>query len=241
MKTIVHEMRNQLAVAVANIEAFIDGKLEPSPRRLRAVLQALSELDVLLNDVDRLQPEPMPSRPRIVDICAVITNEVLAIEGAAAEKQVRLSVHQCPRTHAECRSFTGDPVRIGQVVKNLLLNAIRYTVPGGMVAVDCHREPESFAFSVSNDGPGIDAADLPHLFEPGYRAAATAHVAGSGMGLTIAQRIVEAHGGTVSVASRKGEGATFTVRLPDTTSTAACSACLTQVPLILTAPAVPSR
>ena len=85
MKRVVHEMRNQLAVAVANIEAFIDGKLEPTPRRLGAVLQALHELDALIDDVGGPAAVRMDNDPRVVDICAIITNEILAIEAATAE------------------------------------------------------------------------------------------------------------------------------------------------------------
>ena len=215
MKRVAHEMRNQLAVAVANIEAFIDGKLEPTPRRLGAVLQALHELDALIDDVGGPAAVRMDNDPRVVDICAIITNEILAIEAATAEKRLTFSVDQCPATHAACRSFAVDPVRIGQVLKNLLLNAVRYTPAGGEVAVECRRDGGHFVFSVANDGPGIAPADLPHVFEAGYRVAAGEFVPGSGMGLTVARQMVEAHGGTISVESIPNERTTFTVRLPD--------------------------
>ena len=230
MKTVIHEMRNQLAVAVANIEAFIDGKLEPTPQRLRAVQQALNELDVLLNDVQTQQTVPMSSEPRIVDICGIISNELLAIEAAAGEKGVGITVHQCPRTHPECRLFLGDPIRIGQLVKNLLLNAIRYTPTGGAISVDCYRESRAFAFSVQNEGSGISAVDLPHIFESGYRGSTGPTTLGSGMGLTVAKQIVDAHNGTITVDSIEGHGATFTVRLPDTASP--CATCATHVRLV---------
>jgi two-component system sensor histidine kinase BaeS len=215
MKTVLHEIRNQLAVAVANIEAFIDGKLEPTPRRLGAVLQALHELDALLDDVGARVPATMPTEPRIVDICSIISNEVLAIEATTAEREITFSVRQCPVTHQGCRAFSGDPLRIGQVVKNLLLNAVKYAPRGGHVVVDCHREPEHFAFSIANDGPGISAEDLPHVFEPGFRARGETS-AGSGLGLAVVRRLVESHGGTIQAESRPGEWTTFTVRLPDT-------------------------
>lgn len=134
-------------------------------------------------------------------------------------------VHQCPRTHAACRSFSGDPIRIGQVVKNLLLNAIRYTPRGGTVTIDCHRDADHLALVVANEGPGIAAKDLPHIFEPQFRGSATAHEPRTGMGLTVAKRIVEDHGGTIEVHSTEGQGAIITVSLPDATSASACSEC----------------
>jgi len=85
MKRVVHEMRNQLAVAVANIEAFMDGKLEPTPRRLAAVLQALRELDALIDDLGTPAAVRMENEPRVVDICTIVTNEILAIEASTGK------------------------------------------------------------------------------------------------------------------------------------------------------------
>ncbi|MDQ2857128.1 MAG: HAMP domain-containing histidine kinase [Candidatus Eremiobacteraeota bacterium] len=215
MRTVIHEMRNQLAVAVANIEAFIDGKLEPTPKRLRAVQQALGELNVLLDDVQAAQSAAMSSAPQIVDICKIIANEVLAIEAIADAKALSFTVHQCHRTQPECETFFGDPNRIGQLVKNLLLNAVRYTPSGGGIVIDCFREPGTLALRVANDGPGILPADLPHIFKPGYRGSAKQDIVGTGMGLAVAKQIVEAHRGTITADSVEGLGASFTARFPD--------------------------
>jgi signal transduction histidine kinase len=215
MRTVIHEMRNQLAVAVANIEAFIDGKLEPTPGRLRAVLQALGELEVLTNDLRAESPPyPMLSDRQSVNICTIITNEILAIEATALEKGVTVVVHRCPRTRAACRSFS-DPQRIGQAVKNLLLNAVRYTPPGGTVTIDCYREAAGFGFAITNSGSAIATDDLARIFEPAYRGSGNGSAPGSGMGLTVAKRLIEDHGGTISVANSESRGVTFTVRLPD--------------------------
>ena len=215
MRTVIHEMRNQLAIAVANVEAFIDGKLELTPRRLQAVLQALGEVDVLINDLrSEAPPLKMTSEPRPMNVCKIISNEVLAVEATANARGVALNVDQCPQTHARCHAFSGDPGRISQVVTNLLLNAVHYTPPRGTISVDCHRESENLTFRVANDGAGISAIDRERIFEPGFRCAASAASPGSGMGLTVARNIVTDHGGTIDVESSDGRGAVFTVRLP---------------------------
>jgi signal transduction histidine kinase len=206
-------MRNHLAIAVANIEAFIDGKLEPTPGRLAAVLQALQELDVLMNDIG---PEERPARSelRTIDLCELLQSDLTSIEAAAEEKGIRLECRRCEQSHDDCREFKGDPVRIGQIVKNVLLNAIHYTPSGKLVSVDCSRGAGELRFSVSDQGPGVPPPEQERIFEAGYRGSASAGTNGSGLGLSIARQLAEEHGGTVEVHSDGRAGTTFTVRLP---------------------------
>lgn len=140
MKTGTHEIRHHLAVAVATIEAFIDGKLEPTPRRLRTILQALGAIDLVVDAVNHRTLETLPATPQIVDLCTIVTDAVVAIEAATAKAAV------LGPNETEC-------LRIGPAVNDLLLNAIRYATPGTAVSVDCHRQPDSFTFSVSNSCP----------------------------------------------------------------------------------------
>lgn len=216
MRTVVHEMRNQLAVAIANLEAFVDGKLAPTPNRLSAVLQALNELDVLINDLRESDESPadLASAMRTVDVCNVISNEVLAMEAQAAAKGIAFGISRCTHTHAACGSFECDPVRVGEVVNNLVANAIRYTPPGGAVHVDCHREPGVLALRVSDTGAGIRPSERERVFEPVYRGSASTGSKGSGMGLTVVREIVDTHGGTVEIEGRPEGGTTFVVHLP---------------------------
>ncbi|HMD01590.1 MAG TPA: HAMP domain-containing sensor histidine kinase [Candidatus Baltobacteraceae bacterium] len=219
MRTVVHEMRNHLAVAVANIEAIMDGRLPPTQARLSAILQALNELDVLIGDLRLHAIEQAPSELRPIDICSLIANEATAMEATAQDRGISFSVERCDVAHPACHAFLADPVRVGQIVKNVVLNAIRYSKPGGNIAVVCHRGPGQLVFSVSDDGPGIEPAEIGRIFEPGFRgSAATAGSAGSGLGLTVVRSLVEEHGGSVEVASAPGKGATFTIRLPGTIS-----------------------
>ncbi len=109
-----------------------------------------------------------------------------------------------------------DPPRMGQVVGNLIGNAIKFTPRGGSINVEMVPTADGATISVTDTGIGIDPAELPHIFERFYRGSRSneARGSGSGLGLAIVQSIVEMHGGRVGVESRIGEGSRFTVTLP---------------------------
>jgi two-component system phosphate regulon sensor histidine kinase PhoR len=109
-----------------------------------------------------------------------------------------------------------DPPRIGQVVANLVGNAVKFTPRGGVVRVSVASAPDGARIDVIDTGVGIDASELPHIFERFYRGsrANEARGSGSGLGLAIVRSIVDMHGGTVTVESGPGTGSRFTVRLP---------------------------
>jgi signal transduction histidine kinase len=108
----------------------------------------------------------------------------------------------------------GDARALTRAVQNLVANAIRHGGSGGWVAVRAYREGNKVAVTVEDRGPGIDSRDAAHLFEPFYRGRGTSAVRGSGLGLTIVQQVVAAHGGTIEVQRRRREGAAFTITLP---------------------------
>ena len=114
-----------------------------------------------------------------------------------------------------------DALRLRRLLGNLLANAVKYSPAGGEVAVSVAREDDErgrpwAVLAVADTGLGIPAADLPRVFERGFRAGnvAAGPIAGTGLGLDGARLVAEQHGGTITVASREGEGSTFTVRLP---------------------------
>jgi len=211
---LIHDIRNRLAVARANIEAFIDGKLEATPDRLRIVLQALDQLGALLNDIRPVASDAPEVQLVEIDVCELLDREYRSIEPVAAERGVSVSVFQCPVPLAACKRFTGDPVRIGQIVSNVLLNAVRYTPRGGVIRIDCMHEADQLQISISDTGPGIDEKERDQIFLPGVRGSAAQTVAGTGHGLAIAKEFVEAHGGTITVAPGFKKGARFIIRLP---------------------------
>jgi signal transduction histidine kinase len=109
-----------------------------------------------------------------------------------------------------------DPQRIGQVVTNLVHNALKFTQRGGSVTVELAPDPDGARIVVKDTGVGIDASELPHIFDRFFRGtmANEARGSGSGLGLAIVKSIVDLHAGRISVDSRLGAGTTFTLILP---------------------------
>lgn len=109
----------------------------------------------------------------------------------------------------------GAPIRLRQMIGNLLDNAIKYTPSGGWVEIEAKAEGDQVILTVSDNGPGIPAADQPYLFDKFFRASNTPQdLPGTGLGLSIVKSIVDSHDGRVWVDSVLGEGTTFTVVLP---------------------------
>jgi signal transduction histidine kinase len=109
----------------------------------------------------------------------------------------------------------GSPIRLRQMIANLLENAIRYTPSGGTVRVEAEAEGDQVILRVSDTGPGVPPADQPYLFDKFFRASnVPEHVPGTGLGLSIVKSIVDNHGGRIWVDSTLGAGTTFTVVLP---------------------------
>ena len=111
----------------------------------------------------------------------------------------------------------GDQTRLQQVVTNLLTNALKFVPPGGSVVVSTQRLDQQVELHVCDNGPGIAAEDLDHVFERFYRGQQV-RTGGAGIGLAVVSALVRAHGGHVSVENAPGGGASFRVRLPHRTA-----------------------
>jgi CheY-like chemotaxis protein len=150
---------------------------------------------------------------RAVDLVPVIEAAIGAVRTAAQARGIEIAAVLMPRAG----SVSGDPGRLQQVVWNLVSNAIKFTPQGGRVEVRLEKDGAGVAISVKDTGAGIDPAFLPHVFERFSQAdsSSTRAHGGLGLGLAIVRHLVEAHGGTVAVASEgPGKGSVFTVRLP---------------------------
>ena len=228
MSELVHEMRNALTVARANLEAIIDGKLAPTPQRLDAVLQALTQLESVVEDLRVFGPTvEAQERLHQINVCDLLQREYVAIEAAAKLKNITVTVQRCAVPAAECKHFYADPTRIGQIIKNILLNGIRYTPAGGSLQIDCSRRADQLEIQISDTGPGLTADEREAIFASGVRGSAGQAQPGSGYGLALVRRYVEEHGGQVMAQSEESGGARFTVRLPGTIELAGpnCSQC----------------
>ena len=214
-----HELRTPVAVIHSAAENLSHGVVD-DPGRVRRYGEAIeAEARRLGEMVERVLQfagieagRPMPRRP--VAVAALVAEAVAAAEAAAPGIAVER------RIAADLPAVAGDEAALRSAVQNLLANAAKYGGADRWIGVRAEAAPPGRArevrITVEDRGPGIDAADLPHIFEPFYRgAAATARqIQGSGLGLALVRRIVDAHGGRVTVASRAREGAAFTIHLP---------------------------
>ena len=212
---LAHEMRTPLATIDAHLEAVEDGVRDLDESTfgvLRDSTQRLRRLAEDIGAVSRAEEGGLDIHPGPVDPATIAHAAVDAANDRYAFKNVRLNTRL--RTH---QPVLADSDRIGQVLANLLDNALRHTPPGGAVTLTCERVDRWVQFTVTDTGEGITSEHLGHLFDRFYRidTARDRRHGGSGIGLSIAKALVEAHGGGISVASPgPGKGTAFTIRLP---------------------------
>jgi signal transduction histidine kinase len=156
-----------------------------------------------------------------VDITKVVAEAADALRRDASDRGVALHVH----ANGTLPVVTGDVDSLRSAVQNIVGNAIKYSPSGAAVDVSTHvqgGEPPRVQIRVADHGLGIDAADLPHIFKPFYRGrrAVDAQVRGTGVGLSVVRHVIDAHGGSIAVESRAGEGTTIVVELPAHTGAA---------------------
>ena len=208
---IAHELRNPIAVLQANLEGVIDGVLPPTPENLTPLLDQTHMLarlvddlrTVALADAGQLGLERENTNPVTLGRSAVAQ-----FQSQANAQGVSLSLEAPDGLPA----VMVDPQRITQVLGNLLSNALRHAPAGSTIALRLSVEPEPTSrvrFSVRDSGPGIPPEVLPHIFERFYRAdeGRSRLDGGTGLGLTIAKQLVEAHGGSIWARSEPGQGA----------------------------------
>lgn len=212
---LAHEMRTPLATIDAHLEAVEDGVRDLDQDTfgiLRDSTQRLRRLAEDIGAVSHVEEGGLDIHPRAVDPAGLADAAADAARDRYTVKEVRLQTRL--RTH---ELVLADPDRIGQVLTNLLDNALRHTPPGGEVTLGCDQVQRWIQYTVADTGEGIPTEHLGHVFDRFFRvdtARDRAH-GGSGIGLSIARALVEAHGGGISVDSGgPGRGATFTVRLP---------------------------
>ena len=209
-RDVAHELRTPLTVLQSQLEALQDGLARPGPETLASLHEETLRLTRLVADLETLASAdgaPFTVERETVALAPLV--EAAIAELADAMQERGLSVE----TRTSEVTVSGDPLRLRQVVVNLLSNAAKFVPPGGHVRVELVAEGTSARLVVADDGPGIAPEDLPHIFERFFRGKGTG-VGGSGIGLAVVAGLVNAHGGEVAVASEPGHGTTFTVRLP---------------------------
>ena len=217
--SVSHELRTPLAVIRSAGENLSDGVVsDPAQvKRYGAMVETEGRrLTEMVERVMRFAGMASGARPRAtadVDIATLLADAVAATEPDATERAVRVVL----QPNGALPPIAGDADALRSALQNIIGNAIKYSPSGGRVTVAPHEEGGRVRIRVEDNGIGIDAADLPHVFKPFYRGrrAVDSQVRGSGIGLSLVRTIIDAHGGTVAIVSRPGAGTTVTIDLPE--------------------------
>jgi two-component system NtrC family sensor kinase len=187
---------------------------------IHRVQVSVESITALVNDLLELGriEAGFDSQNEIVPLEGILRYSLETVGGQISEKH--LNIHM--DLPMDIPPIRGNPIRLRQVLDNLVGNAIKYTPDGGEITIQMEVQDEQVIFRISDNGPGIPPADQPHIFEKFYRASNVPKgVGGSGLGLAIVKSIVDSHQGRIWVESLLGKGSTFTVVLPLTQKTIA--------------------
>jgi PAS domain S-box-containing protein len=214
--TVSHELRTPLAAMDGWLHILLDG--EPGPlneeqhRFLTTVKRNSDRLMRLVGDlllIGQMDAGQFTLDLGDVDIVELVGETVALFQGAATEKRIEMNTDTGPRA-----VVLGDRLRLGQLLSNLVSNAVKFTPEDGQVWIRVGEHNGTCQVEVTDSGIGIPAADRAHLFERFYRASTATGIAGSGLGLAISKAIAEAHGGTIRIADSGGSGTRVVVEIP---------------------------
>jgi len=200
-----HELRTPLTVIQGNVEGILDGMYPADEARLKSILEETQVLSRLVNDLRTLalaESGGLYLKKEPTSLEELIRDTVAGFESQVKEKVISFELEL-----AHMDEMDVDPQRIREVLSNLIGNALRYTpsqgaVKIGLVESGLGPEKEALLF-IQDNGPGIESADLPHVFERFYKSSDSG---GMGLGLSIAKYLVEAHGGRIWAESNPGQG-----------------------------------
>jgi two-component system sensor histidine kinase BaeS len=210
---ISHELQTPITVIQGNLEGLLDGVYPLDRSHVEAILDETRLLSRAIDDLRTLSladSGALSMQPEASDMEELIRDLAASFEPRTAAARIHLACEIQP----DLPLVEIDPVRIREVILNLLSNALRYTPPDGQILLRVWMKPaeaDRIWLEVKDTGSGIAAADLPHVFDRFYK---TSDSRGTGLGLAICKRLVQAHGGEITVASEPGLGTSMTFWLP---------------------------
>jgi signal transduction histidine kinase len=213
---VAHELRTPIATLEGYLEGLLDGVIEPTPQTWALLHTEAARLRRLVDDLQELsraEARQIPLSPQSVAPQRLVQDALNPLEGQFAEKGLELQIH----VPENLPQVMADPTRAGQILTNVLVNALRYTPAPGRVEVSASRQGAAVAFRITDSGVGLTPDQLAHIFERFYRVDKSRSRAfgGSGIGLTIAQSLAQAMGGGIWAESAGlGQGSSFTLTLP---------------------------
>jgi two-component system phosphate regulon sensor histidine kinase PhoR len=215
VSNVSHEIQSPLTSIRGFAQALEDNRLSPEERRrylgiIQAESSRLSRITEDLLKLTSLESENARFDPKTYRLDKQIRDLILACEPQWAGKEIDMDVS------LEEVSITADEDLLSQVWNNLIHNSIKFTPQGGRISVGLYQKGAEIEFTISDTGPGISGEDQERVFERFFKAdkARTPTNGGSGLGLSIAKKIVEMHMGAITLESQLGQGTTFTIFLP---------------------------
>lgn len=208
LTNVAHELRTPLGAMRAELEGMIDGLIPVGKEQLQSLHDEAGRLKRMLEgmeDLARAQASALDLRKERVPLKPLLQNLVDKIDSSNRDKRV---LHRL-----ECDDgllVEADPDKLSQIVLNVLDNAVKAVATGGTVSISAKSRAHAVVVAVRDDGPGIAPSDLPFIFERFYRGSQ----GGLGLGLAIVKELLEAHGGSIEVESKLGQGSVFTMHFP---------------------------
>lgn len=209
---VAHELRTPLSTLEISMEAARDGILPMDQKRMQSLLDEVQRLSKIVKDLDQLNRIEEIQRLNIshFDLGALLKDVVAALEIQAESKSIKITLS------GEQIQMHGDRDRLNQVFYNLVLNALNYSNPNANIEIRWKQTSDTAQIIIKDEGIGIPEKDIPYIFDRFYRveSARDRIRGGSGIGLTIVKRFIEAHKGSIKVVSEENTGTTFTITLP---------------------------
>lgn len=189
-----HELGNAISIAQANMEALVDGVLEPTPERLAGIRDAMITCGLLLEDLKKQYRTQRDNHVRIAvfDVCELIASQVSLISGIAESKNVHVNYEPCRLHLQSCTQYRGDPDRVALIVRDALLASVRYTPPGGVIDISCVRPSGEIELSVAT---GTERN-------------------GETLGFSLVSKLLESLGGQARILTEHPRSTTFVLHLP---------------------------
>lgn len=212
---VAHELRTPLSNIRGYLEALQDNMVEPTPDVIASLHEEAMLLSQLVDDLQELalaEAGQMTLAKESLELPELVEKTLTVLQPQIQEKRLRVHTSFEPGV----QPVIADARRIGQVLRNLLNNAIRYTPPGGEILISARQQAGCVEVRLQDTGIGIDPRHLPYIFERFYRVdhSRTRATGGAGLGLAIVKQLIQAQGGQVEVYSQIGRGTTFSFTLP---------------------------
>jgi two-component system OmpR family sensor kinase/two-component system sensor histidine kinase BaeS len=210
MADIAHELRTPLTVVQGRLEGLLDGVYPRDDAHVSEVLADTRILARLIDDLRTLansESGALALQREATDLVVLIHDAARSLEAEAKTAGVTIRVGES----MSLPLVDIDPLRIREVIVNIVSNAVRHTPPGGTISIDAESGSDRVVVTIADTGSGVAADELPKIFDRFYKGSGST---GSGLGLTIARNLVVAHGGEIRADSEVGKGTTITVSLP---------------------------